>query len=381
MKFTFLTNIILLLTVLSFSINKAQPNISQAETEKFYQAINESREIVKQFMDESKVPGMAAAVSVNGKLIWSEGFGYADLENGIPVTKHTRFRIASISKPITAAALALLYEQGLIDLDEPIQTYLPDFPQKRWVVTLRMLASHQAGVRTYVDDEFLNNKHFDSVSDGVDIFREDTLLFKPGTQYSYSSYGFNLISEVIEKVSGEKFLKFMQRNVFDPLGMNSIIADHTDSLISHRSRFYSLSEDSKILNSTFVDNSNKWAGGGFISNAEDLIKFGNAHLHNRFLREETVKLFTAPIKPLNGEETNYGLGWFSGNDNFGHHWIGHAGGAIGGRSVLIIYPKDNIVVAIATNLGPAKMPVEEAQIISNIFRSNTISEISLESEK
>ena len=131
MKFTFLINIILLLTVLSFSINKAQPNISQAETEKFYQAINESREIVKQFMDESKVPGMSAAVSVNGELIWSEGFGFADLENGIPVTKHTRFRIASISKPITAAALALLYEQGRIDLDEPIQTYLHDFPKKK----------------------------------------------------------------------------------------------------------------------------------------------------------------------------------------------------------------------------------------------------------
>ena len=380
MKFTFLINIILLLTVLSFSINKAQPNISQAETEKFYQAINESREIVKQFMEESKVPGMSAAVSVNGELIWSEGFGYADLENGIPATKHTRFRIASISKPITAAALALLYEQGRIDLDEPIQTYLQDFPKKKWEITLRMLASHQAGVRTYVDDEFLNNKHFDSVSDGVDIFREDTLLFKPGTQYSYSSYGFNLISEVIEKVSGVKFLKYMQQNVFKPLGMKSIIADHTDSLISHRSRFYSISEDSKILNSTFVDNSNKWAGGGFISNTEDLVKFGNAQLNGSFLKEETVKLFTTPIMPSNGEDTNYGLGWFSGFDNFGHHWIGHAGGAMGGRSVLIIYPDDNIVVALATNLGPAKMPVEEAQKISNIFRLNKKPKVSIKGE-
>lgn len=380
MKFTFLINIILLLTVLSFSINKAQANIKQSETEKFYQAINESREIVKQFMNENKVPGMSAAVSVDGKLIWSEGFGYADLENGIPATQHTRFRIASISKPITAAALALLYEQGLIDLDEPIETYLPDFPKKRWDITLRFLASHQAGVRTYVDDEFLNNKHFDSVSDGVDIFKNDTLLFKPGTQYSYSSYGFNLISEIIEKVSGVKFLTYMRQNVFKPLGMNSIIADHTDSLISHRTRFYSISEDSKILNSTFVDNSNKWAGGGFISNAEDLVKFGNAQLNGSFLKEETVKLFTTPIKPANGEETNYGLGWFSGIDNFGHHWIGHAGGAMGGRSILIFYPEDKIVVSLLTNLGPAKMPVEEAQIISNIFRSNKNSEVSMEGE-
>lgn len=343
-----------------------------AQTQKLLaenEAIKLSKQIIQQFMDENKVPGMSAAVAIDGKIIWSEGFGYADLENGVPATKHTRFRIASISKPITSAALALLYEKGSINIDEPIQKYIRDFPPKRWDITIRMLASHQAGVRAYLGNEFLNNKHFDSVAEGVDIFRNDTLIFKPGTDYSYTSYGYNLLSEIIEKVSGTEYLSFMQQNIFNPLGMRSIIADHTDSLISHRSSFYSISETGNVINSPFVDNSNKWAGGGFISNSEDLVRFGNALLSNKFLKKETLELFTTPLKPANGKETDYGLGWFTKTDNFGFRWFGHSGGAMGGRSMLIIYPDDNIVIALVTNLGPAKAPVDESHIIANFFRT------------
>jgi len=237
----------LLIFVISYSSIFTQVKFDSLKVLTVDEAINRSRAVVDAFMSENKVPGMSAAASINGELVWSEGFGFADLENGVPATKHTRFRIASISKPITASAVAILYEKGIVDLDSAIQNYLPGFPEKRWKVTLRDLASHQAGIRGYRGDEFLSNLHYNSVSEGVDIFREDTLVYKPRTKYSYSTYGYNLISEVIEGASGIDFLTFVQQNIFNPLKMNSIIADHTDSLISHRASFYSYSDSGEII--------------------------------------------------------------------------------------------------------------------------------------
>lgn len=366
----------LLIFVISYSSIFTQVKFDSLKVLTVDEAINRSRAVVDAFMSENKVPGMSAAASINGELVWSEGFGFADLENGVPATKHTRFRIASISKPITASAVAILYEKGIVDLDSAIQNYLPGFPEKRWKVTLRDLASHQAGIRGYRGDEFLSNLHYNSVSEGVDIFREDTLVYKPRTKYSYSTYGYNLISEVIEGASGIDFLTFVQQNIFNPLKMNSIIADHTDSLISHRASFYSYSDSGEIINSKFVDISNKWAGGGFISNAEDLVKFGNANIFDGFLKPETRRLFFKEYLTLAGEKTKYGLGWVTDVDQFAFHWVGHSGGAVGGRSMLILYPEDKIVVALLTNLGPAKAPVIEAQEIANFLRQTFRNKIS-----
>ena len=107
---------------------------------------------------------------------------------------------------------------------------------------------------------------------------------------------------------------------------------------------------------------------GFISNAEDLVKFGNAIIYNSLLKQATRDLFFTEVLTSSGEKTKYGLGWVSDVDDFGNKWIGHSGGAVGGRSMLILYPKDKIVVVLLTNLGPAKAPVEEAQIIANFLR-------------
>jgi len=145
-----------------------------------------------------RMPGLQVAVAVAGKLVWSEGFGYADRERKIPVTNATQFRIGSVSKPLTAAGLALLYERRKVDLDAPVQRYVPSFPAKRYPITTRELAGHLAGIRHYQDDEFLLNRHFNTVRDGLTIFERDSLLFPPGTKYSYSSYGWNLIAAVIE---------------------------------------------------------------------------------------------------------------------------------------------------------------------------------------
>src|SRR5690606_31468328 len=161
--------------------------------------------------------------------------------------------------------------------------------------------------------------------------------------------------------AGEPFLAYMQREVFDPLGLRSIVAEHTDSIIAHRASFYERDrETSRVLNAPYVDNSYKWAGGGFISNTEDLVRFGWAHLDGGFLRPATVEALFTPLRTTSGEVTNYGLGWSSGTDSAGRRWVGHTGGSVGARAVLLVYPDHRVVVAALANLGTAPMSPEFA---------------------
>jgi len=219
----------------------------------------------------TRIPGVQVAVAVSGKLVWSEGFGYADAERKRPVTRETQFRIGSVSKPLTAAAVALLYQQGKLDLDAPVQRYVPSFPDKGYPITTRQLAGHLAGIRHYKDREFFLNRRFATVLDGLTIFQDDSLLFPPGTRFSYSSYAWNLISAVVEGASGDDFLHYMSAHVLRPLGLAHTAPDRTDSLIPGRTQPYDRDSGGSYRIAPAVDNSYKWAGGGFVSTAEDLV--------------------------------------------------------------------------------------------------------------
>src|SRR5213075_3113667 len=144
------------------------------------------------------IPGFALAVAVDGRIVWSEAFGYANLATKRPTTPTTQFRIGSVSKPLTADAVAQLYEAGKLDLDAPVQRYVPTFPDKGAPITTRLLGGHLAGIRHYQGDEFTLNKPFPNVTAGLSIFQNDSLVAPPGTRFSYSTYGFNLVSAVVE---------------------------------------------------------------------------------------------------------------------------------------------------------------------------------------
>jgi CubicO group peptidase (beta-lactamase class C family) len=304
-------------------------------------------------MTAKQIPGMAISVMRNNKFVWSRGFGHADLEQDVHVDPGTtKFRIGSISKSITSVGLALLVQDGRVNLDSSIYYYLPDFPKKKYRPTIRQIASHTGGIRHYKGEEFLLNKRFASVEDGLTIFKEDTLMFKPGTDYQYSSYGYNLISAVMEKSAGETFLVFMQKQVIEPLQLHSTIPDYYDSLIPSRSRYYERS-GSGWINSPSVDNSYKWAGGGYLSTAEDLARFGQAIIDRRLITEATLKEFVQPQKLESGEVTSYGLGWSLRTDSRGRATFGHTGGSVGGSSHLLIYPEEKVIVSVVTNLSSA----------------------------
>jgi len=312
-------------------------------------AIEESRHLMDSLLKTGNAPGMDIAVSLHGEVVWSEGFGYADLEHQVKVISgKTRFRIGSVSKPIAAASVGRLMDMKKIDLDAPIQTYVPYFPGKRYPVTLRQVGGHLAGIRHYRNREFMLAEHFNTVEEGIAIFKDDTLLFEPGTRFSYSSYGFNLLSAAVEGASGEDFLAFMQREVFDEIGMTSTTADMNDSIIVHRASFYEVNDAMQFENAPYVDNSYKWAGGGFLSTTLDLLQFGEAHMVPGYLSESTLAVLTTPQVLASGDTTDYGLGWFTWKEN-GRQFISHGGGSIGGITDFVVYPDEELVIAVLSN--------------------------------
>ncbi len=336
-------------------------------TKDYSKADEHARAVAKEWLARG-IPGLSVAVAGDGRIVYSEGFGFADLEERVPAWPTTKFRIGSVSKPLTAVALLQMVEQGKIDLDAPVQKYVPAFPDKGAKITVRLLAGHLAGIRHYQGDEFLIAKHYDNVLDGLKIFQDDPLVASPGTKFSYSSYGFNLLSAVIESASGENFLAYMHGHVFGPLGLRNTIEDQPAEIIEQRARFYSRLKDQPVRNAPFVDNSYKWAGGGFLSSAEDLARFGSALLQPGFLKPESLQLLFTSQKTMDGKETGYGMGWFIGKSKSGQRIYEHAGGSTGGSSQLILYPDARVVVAMICNFdGYGGWDKEDIESIGEAF--------------
>ncbi len=334
-------------------------------------SIAKARALIDELVRKQEIPGLSVAVARNGKVLWSEGFGMADVELGVPVTPLTRFRLGSVSKVLTAAAVGRLVEEGKLDLDVPIQRYVPDFPAKPWPITTRQLAAHTSGIRHYGDSDFAGPlkgaPHFASIAEGLSLFKNDPLLFEPGTAYSYSSYGWNLISRIIEAASGQEFLSYMRNNIFDPLGLRSITADHVDAIIPNRARFYQREAPGRPLEHyPYVDNSYKWASGGFLATSEDLVRFGSAHLSPGFFKPATLQLLFKGVSVIPGNPIEVGVGWRIGRDTAGRRIFHHAGTSEGGRAVLLMYPDSGVVIALLSNIL-AGFGERDAELIASLF--------------
>lgn len=300
-----------------------------------------------------QVPGVQVAVAVDGKIVWSEGFGYADLERNSRVTPTTMFRVGSVSKPLTADTVALLVQKGKLDLDASVQKYVPSFPSKQWTITPRQLAGHISGIRGYINDyeENRSNKNYPSVNSGLTIFAGDPLLFEPGTKYSYSTYGYSLLSAVVEGASGKDFPTVLETEVFRPLRMSHTTVDRVNNPHPDRAQVYEPDPQTKELKIAPVDNSYKWAGGGILSTAEDLARFGSAHLKPGRLTPASFDLLFTSMQTRDGKKTGYGLGWYIGQDEQKHRVVSHAGSAVGGSSVLVVDRDSKVVFAMCLNIS------------------------------
>jgi CubicO group peptidase (beta-lactamase class C family) len=316
------------------------------KTEQLSEAISKARETL-QAEWASRVPGLCVAAAINGDIVWSGSFGFADLEKQIPATAATRFRIGSVSKPIAAAGLALLLERGQFDLDVPIQRYIPDFPQKDGVITSRLLAGHLSGIRNYRDKEFLSNKPFPNLRSGLKFFEDDPLESLPGAKYSYASYNWNTLGAAMEAATGQDFPAYIEKNVLKPLGLADTVPDRPGAEDPQRTKFYEVNHEGKFIAGPPVDLSYCWPGGGYLGTAVDMARFGSAHLRPGFLKPKSLKLLFTSQKTADGKPTGYGIGWVVEKSI-----VLHSGGSIGGISMLLLVPAARVAVAIACNAGP-----------------------------
>lgn len=325
-------------------------------------AVEEGRQIVRTGLSEQNLPGLSVAVGVGGDIVWAEGFGWSDLANRVPVEPDTRFRIGTASMAITSASVGLLLEQDRLKLDERIQTYVPEFPDKQWPVTLRQLMGHVAGVRNDAGDEGPFGEHCERTVEGLKLFSEYPLLFEPGTAYRFSSFGWILVSAAIEAAAGEPFLTFVRRHILDPLGMEDTKADSPTESIPNKATSYfpRFAADPKYgLHLTRTLDYSCYAGSSvFVSTPSDLVRFAMAVNSGKLLQPATVQLLHTPQRLGSGEETGYGLGWDLETVTLAGapaRWVGHDGTSMGGMvASLITFPERGLVVSVMSNIAYAE---------------------------
>ncbi len=316
-------------------------------------------EVIQEFLESQGIPGLAVSVGLNGSLVFSEGFGYADLENRVPVNPQTtKFRVGSVVKPMTSAAAGTLVDAGKLKFDDPVQKYVPTFPTKKeGVITTRMLESHRAGIRSYTSQqELFVYDHYTNVVDALKLFADDPLEGRPGGDYKYSVYGYVLLSAVIQGASGVDFLDYMHSEVFTPLQMHNTVPDNVRELIEGRAGTYVRGSNGLPINAPYTDNSYKWASGGFLSTSEDLVRFAFGIMGSEFLSGEMkAALWTDQVF-----ESGNGVRVFSSS-----------GRAIGGSAVLIANLAEGKVVAITTNyfVAPDKNAPEGGPNLLSLVRA------------
>jgi CubicO group peptidase (beta-lactamase class C family) len=320
--------------------------------------------LVEKYMDlDGTPPGISVAISQNNEISFAKGFGYANVAKNEPVTIETQFRTASVAKLITATSLARLIQENKIDINEPISTYFKSVPKEYSKITTKQLTGHIGGVTHYSQEQRVENRFYSSIEDALSTFIHIKPLSISGTTYKYSSYGYVLLSKIIENASGKPFLIFLDEQLFEPLNMRSTSPEFKTKPSINMAELYDINEEgvNKGYPSSInekEDLSYKWAGGGFISTPTDLLKLANTYT-NGFFREDVVELMFKSLKLKSGMETGVGIGWRGNYDMANRRIFEHAGYMRGTRSVVSIFPDEKISIAIMTN-SPNLNRIEES---------------------
>jgi len=302
------------------------------------------------------------ALGTNGNILWSNTIGYANLESKKLADSSTQYRIGSTSKAVTSVGLGMLLQKDKLQLHSLVKDFVPYASDELSNLTLKQLASHTSGIRNYGTCvcfpiwEYYNRREHASITESISVFNGDDLLFKPGSGFSYSSYNFTLLSAMIEKAAKEDFLSYMNNTIFKPLHMHQTAGDGKSKILNATATFYDV-ENASVKEAYSVNNSNKWAGGGFVSTPKDLVRLGNAVLENQLLNAETKSLLFEPVTLDNGTINiqNYALGWRNDTsdkvftDKRPVTLIHHGGVAMGSTAILILVPEYHTTIALTMN--------------------------------
>jgi len=309
------------------------------------------RALIRQTMAASNLPSVAVAVAKEGRILWEEGFGWADVERQLPATPHTMYSLASISKPITATALMRLVEQGRIDLDQPANRYLgagqlTGLAGDASGATVRRVLSHTAGLPLHYQFYYTNNDYPPASNDET-IARYGILVNPPGEVYEYSNLGYGIIDHIIARAAGVDYAEYMQREVFTPLGLTRTSIGIGPGLEAHVAQRY----DERRQPIPFYDFDHRGASAVYAS-AHDLVRFGMFHLKARLpgqgpvLSDATIDLMREPVAPA-----GYGLGWSVAREPNGSVRLGHSGGMPGVATSLTLFPAEGVAIVVLTNVA------------------------------
>lgn len=291
--------------------------------------------------------GLSVGV-VLGSQRWAGGYGLRDVASKLPVTPRTTFRVASITKSFTAVAAMQLVEQGRMDLDADVRTYVASWPEKQWVVTPRLLMSHLSGVPTYGGPQEADNVRPLSTLEALAIFAPKPLAFEPGTRFLYTTYGFNLLGAAVESVAGKPYGDYLRDHVFSPAGMQHAALDDHRTRDEHHATGYRML-DGKLQPSQFLDVSSRFGGGGTRASMEDLLGFTQSVLEHRLVSAESMRLMQTTQILKDGKLTDYGLG-FATYPLRGHYVVAHAGSQPETTALIVILPAERAAIALATNM-------------------------------
>ncbi|HWP36552.1 MAG TPA: serine hydrolase domain-containing protein [Gemmatimonadales bacterium] len=328
------------------------------------------RAVIRQVMDSTGAPAIAVAVAQHGRIIWEEGFGWADRERRIPATQHTMFSLASISKPITATGLMRLVEEGKVELDAPANRYLglgtlTGLAGEDDGATVRRVLSHTAGLPLHYRFYYADLDYREPTMDET-IARYGVLVYPPGVVYEYSNLGYGIIDHIIERVSGLSYPDYMRTRVFAPLGLTRTSVHIGPGLEPYVAQRY----DSRLRPIPYYDFDHD-GGSAVYASAHDLVRFGMFHLkerladQQRILLDSTIDLMQRSQTPTSSG-VQYGLGWRS-LDEFGWTRVNHTGGMPGVATILALYPSERTAAVVLAN--KAATPVERVlqEILSVVF--------------
>ncbi|MES2305596.1 MAG: serine hydrolase domain-containing protein [Gemmatimonadota bacterium] len=315
----------------------------------------------------TKAPALSVAVMENGRQIYSDAGGSVETPPRRGPGPSTMYRIGSVSKLYTASIAARLASRGIINLDANVRQYVPEYSEKNAPITLRQLAGHLSGIRHYGAREFISTTAFDSLAPTIAIFAQDSLLFAPGTKYSYSSYGFNLLGLALERAAHKPFLRLLHDEVIEPLHLKLTAPDMPGAKLPERATTFDVNAEGVATPTTPDNLSDRWPSGGLLASVTDLARFGTAFVRPGFLPDSMITMMTTHQHLASGASSLVGLGWRIGVDSAGRTIWHHGGTSNGGRALLVVWPEEKLVVAIASDaLVPFDLP--NAYAFANIAR-------------
>ncbi|MBN2131534.1 MAG: serine hydrolase [Sedimentisphaerales bacterium] len=308
---------------------------------------------------EENYPGAAVLVARNGEILYQNGYGYANISDCVEITPQTKFRIGSISKQFTAAAILKLQEEGKLSTDDKLSKFLPDFPRGD-EVTLHHLLTHTSGIHSYTSDpNFMKTVASEtSPKELIDSFKNDKFDFEPGESQSYCNSGYFLLGHIVAKVSGKSFGDYLKETFFDPLGMADTGIYHWSLVLDHEAVGYSY-QNGQVQKALDWDMSRAGGAGALYSTVEDLYRWNEAVFKGKILSEASLKAAFTPAA-LNSGEAGKGTG--VGSEGYGYGWgigtlrgrpqIAHSGGLHGFISYLMRLPEEELTVAVLANCLP-----------------------------